>query len=70
MWEDRIIVNPEVQGGKPIIKGTSITVEYLLELLGKGLSFEQILEKHPELSGDDIIATIQFSFKMTDLCIR
>ncbi|MGQ9570376.1 MAG: DUF433 domain-containing protein [Thermodesulfovibrionales bacterium] len=70
MCKDRIIVNPEIQGGKPIIKGTSITVDYLLELFGKGLSFEQILEKHPELSGEDIIATFQYSFVMSNLCIR
>lgn len=68
MWNDRIIIDSGIE--KLIIKGTNITVEYILELLGKGWSFEQILEKHQELSNEDIIATIQYSFEMSDLCIR
>lgn len=68
MWNDRIVVDSGV--GKLLIKGTNITVEHILELLGKRWSFDQILEKYPELSNEDIIAAIQYSFEISDLCIR
>jgi uncharacterized protein (DUF433 family) len=70
MWKERIIIDPNVFEGKPIIKETNVSVEYILELLAKGLSFDQILENCPQLKSEDIMATIQYSFEIADLCIR
>jgi uncharacterized protein (DUF433 family) len=70
MWKERIIIDPNVFEGKPIIKGTNVSVEYILELLAKGLSFDQILENCHQLKSEDIMATIQYSFEIADLCIR
>ncbi|HHT9154424.1 MAG TPA: DUF433 domain-containing protein [Candidatus Tripitaka sp. YC43] len=61
MWQERIIINPEILVGKPVIKGTRISVEFLLELLANGWSYEQILEKYPQLKKEDILAAIQYS---------
>lgn len=47
--------------GKPVIKGTRITVEHILYKLGAGLSPEQITEEHPHLTTDDIRAAQKFA---------
>lgn len=53
--------NPAIMIGKPVIVGTRITVESILERLGQGESMEQILEAHPRLKQDDILAALQFA---------
>ncbi len=56
-WEDRIVLDPAVLSGKPIIKGTRIAVEFLIDLLAEGWSQEQILENYPQISREDILAS-------------
>lgn len=51
-----IEVNPEVMMGKPVIKGTRITVELVLEKLAAGETVEQILDAHPRLTREAILA--------------
>ncbi len=53
--------NPKVMMGKPVIAGTRITVELLLEKLGAGESFEQILSEHPRLTEEDVRGAIAFA---------
>jgi len=57
----RIEVNPEIMFGKPVIKGTRITVEQILRKLAAGMSTEQIIEDHPHLEFDDIYAAEAFA---------
>ncbi|MEX0780286.1 MAG: DUF433 domain-containing protein [Balneolales bacterium] len=57
----RIEINPEIMFGKPVIKGTRITVEHILHKLGGGMSIEEILEDHPHLKPDDIFAAQEFA---------
>ena len=57
----RIETNPEVMFGKPVIKGTRITVEQVLRELGDGLELHELLENHPRLSLEDIRAAEQFA---------
>jgi len=52
----RIVANPRILGGKPIIEGTRISVEFILELLASGVKEEEILEDYPHLSKEDIPA--------------
>ncbi len=59
--ENYIISNPLIMMGKPIIKGTRITVELLLERLASGESVDQILEAYPHLSKESIYAAIDFA---------
>ncbi|HEV3022579.1 MAG TPA: DUF433 domain-containing protein [Pirellulales bacterium] len=60
-WQDRIIVNPKVLVGKPIIKGTRLAVEFLLELLAERWTHEQILKSYPQLTEEDIWAVLNYA---------
>src|SRR5438132_2736260 len=60
MIHDRINVDPNVMFGKPVIKGTRITVELILRKLAAGMSDEQILAHHPHLTVEDIRAAAAF----------
>jgi uncharacterized protein (DUF433 family) len=55
-----IISNPKIMMGKPVVKGTRITVELILEKLSSGESFEQILQAHPRLTQEAIHASCAF----------
>jgi uncharacterized protein (DUF433 family) len=61
MAHDRITMNPEVMGGKPVIRGTRIPVDMLLRKLGAGLTVEEILADHPHLAAEDIRAAQAFA---------
>lgn len=56
-----IEVNPKVMMGKPVIRGTRITVEMVLEKLSSGESFENLLEAHPRLTKASIYAALAFA---------
>lgn len=57
----RIICNPNVMLGKPVIEGTRITVELILEKLAAGETIEQIIGSYPVLTKDSILAAINFA---------
>ena len=61
MIDDIIISNPKIMMGKPLIKGTRITVELVLEKLAAGESIDQILEAHPRLTREAILASCAFA---------
>ena len=61
MHHARIESNPAVMMGKPVIAGTRITVESILERLAHGESMEEILEAHPRLKRSDILAALEFA---------
>ncbi len=56
-----IISDPQIMMGKPIIAGTRITVELILEKLSAGEAFEQILDEHPEITRKAINAALSFA---------
>ncbi len=60
-YKDRITVNPNIMLGKPIIKGTRITVEIILKKLSDGMTIEELLTAYPHLTKDDILAAISYS---------
>jgi uncharacterized protein (DUF433 family) len=60
-WQDRIVVDPGVLVGKPVIKGTRIAVEFLVELLAESWTHEQILQNYPQLTGEDIQAALHYA---------
>ena len=57
MAEPRIVSNPEVMLGKPVIAGTRITVEYILEELAQGQSIDILAESHPTLTREGVQAS-------------
>jgi uncharacterized protein (DUF433 family) len=56
-----IVSDPAVMMGKPIVAGTRITVELILEKLGAGESVEDLLAAHPRLSREAVLAALQFA---------
>ena len=60
---ERITINPKIMVGKPVIRGTRLTVEYILGLLAHGISMEAILEEYPGRAKDDIYACLLFASK-------
>jgi uncharacterized protein (DUF433 family) len=61
MGEERIVSDPTVMMGKPVVAGTRITVELILEKLAAGESMEQILDAHPRLTREAIQAALAFA---------
>lgn len=60
-WQDRILVDPGVLTGKPVIKGTRMAVEFLIELLAEQWTHEQILKNYPQLGEEDIQAALHYA---------
>lgn len=58
---ERITVNPNILGGKPVIKGTRISVEFILDLLASDVSEKEILEDYPHLTKEDIQACLKYA---------
>jgi uncharacterized protein (DUF433 family) len=56
-----ITTDPAVMMGKPVISGTRITVELILEKVSEGETIEQILSEHPQLSKDQILAALEYA---------
>ena len=61
---ERIVVNPKIMGGKPIVKGTRITVEQVLKLLAQGLSLKEIVKDYPHLTKDDVATVLLYAAKV------
>jgi len=64
---ERIVINPEVLSGKPVIKGTRIPVYLILELLAAGMSMDDVLREYPELTREDIQAALEYASRGTTI---
>jgi uncharacterized protein (DUF433 family) len=60
-WKERIIIDPEVLTGKPIVKGTRLAVEFIVGLLAQGWSETDILQNYPGLTREDILACLSYA---------
>lgn len=65
-WKDRIVVDPAVLVGKPIVKGTRLAVEFIVGLLAQGWSQQEILDGYPGLAREDILACLAYA----EECLR
>ena len=61
MTEPLIVSDPKVMMGKPVVSGTRITVDLILENLGGGESIEVVFESHPRLTRDGVLAALRFA---------
>ena len=61
MAHERIEINPNIMGGKPVIRGTRVPVEIVLRKLGAGMTAEAILADHPRLTQADLLAAQAFA---------
>lgn len=60
-WRDHIHSDPGILSGKPVVKGTRLSVDFLLELLAAGWSEEQVLDSYPNLTRDSMRAVFAFA---------
>lgn len=60
-WQQRIILDPDILAGKPIVKGTRLAVEFIIDLLASEWSEEEILRNYPGLTHDDIVACLRYA---------
>ena len=63
---DRIVVDPEILVGKPVIRGTRIPVYLIIEFLANGLTEEEVLNQYPTLKKEDIKAALLYASKCLD----
>ena len=66
-WTDHVESSLDVLAGKPRIKGTRLTVEFLLGRLADGWTNDEILENYPQLSNNDLRAVRDYQLKLDDI---
>ena len=64
MEMERIVVDPKIMVGKPVIKGTRIPVDAIIKRLAEGMSIKEILEEYPNLTEEDIRAALEYAAKV------
>ena len=62
--EERIVINPRIMGGKPVIKGTRIPVYFILELIASEWTIDDILREYPHLTREDVLAAVRYAAKV------
>ena len=62
----RITIDPDILVGKPVIRGTRIPVYVVLNLLGEGCSFDEIIRDYPDLKREDILEALKFAAQFTE----
>jgi uncharacterized protein (DUF433 family) len=60
-WRSRITIDPKVLAGKPVVRGTRISVAFILDLLANSWTIEEILENYPQLKKEDVIAALKYA---------
>ena len=60
-WQQRIVVDPGILVGKPVIRGTRIAVEFIVDLLGQGWSEADIVRNYPTVTAEDIRACLAYA---------
>ncbi len=60
-YRDRIIISPDIMLGKPVIRGTRITVEFIIKKMSEGMEINDIIAEYPPLQKDDLMACLAYS---------
>lgn len=60
-WRDHIVCDPQILAGKPVIRGTRLSVDFLLSLFAAGWTAQQVHENYPQLTPDSLRATFAFA---------
>jgi uncharacterized protein (DUF433 family) len=60
-WYERIVVDPKILVGKPVIKGTRLAVEFIVDLLAQGWTEAEILRNYPGLTHEDVTACLNYA---------
>ena len=67
-WQERITVDPEILVGKPVVKGTRLAVEFVVDLLAEGWTEAEILRNYPRLTREDILACLGYASELLHEC--
>ena len=60
-WQERIVIDPQILTGKPVIRGTRLAVEFIIDLLAQGWSEAEILRNYPGITQEDIQACLAYA---------
>lgn len=60
---ERITCNPEILGGKPLVRGRRLAVEHVLGMLAQGATIETLLEGYPWLEREDVLACLEYAYR-------
>ena len=60
-WEERIELNPEILVGKPVVRGTRLSVQLIIERLADGWTTEEVVDQYPTLTKDDVLACLRYA---------
>jgi len=63
---DRIVVDPNILAGKPVIKGTRIPVYLVIQLIATGMNMKDVLKEYPELKEDDVKAALLYASRLLE----
>jgi len=63
-WQGRIVIDPKILTGKPVVRGTRLAVEFIVELLAQGWSEAQIVNNYPGLSHEDVLACLSYASEL------
>ena len=69
-WEERITTDANVMLGKPVIQGTRLTVELILERLASGCTLEQLVASYPGITAEDVQACLAYVAEAVEHCRR
>ncbi len=62
--KDRIVIDPQICSGKPVIRGTRIMVKNILGMVAGGYTVERVVQAYPELTKEDVIAALEYAADM------
>ena len=60
-WQDHITIDPAVLAGKPIVKGTRLSIEFLIDLLAADWREDEIFRNYPNLTHEDLLACLRYA---------
>lgn len=60
-YKDKIYISPDIMLGKPVIRGTRITVEFIIKKMSEGMEIDDIISEYPPVQKDDIMACLAYS---------
>lgn len=63
-WKERITIDPDILAGKPVIKGTRLAVEFIIDLLANGWTNDEIFRNYPNLTKEDIQACLAYASQL------
>jgi len=60
-WQDRIVLDPQILVGKPTVRGTRLSVQFVVDLLAQGWTEQELVDGYPGLKGEDVRACLHYA---------